>query len=492
MHALDDYFNELLRNIEPAAGRVKQAAKAHKLVRDHLRESEDVTTVEPHSWLSGSYARNTAIGEIDDVDILLRLDADYLHLAPRTVLAQVKSALENLDDVSRPVDLRSQRRSVRAHLDGYDVYLDVVPVVAPNGDSTPLWIPDKSQRDWVESHPLGYGEKLSALNTKRERKVVPLIKMVKHWRDEHIRQTNVKPKSYWLECMVFQVFDGGAVSTMGKGYALLVRDVLVALYNRCESAYRDPDAIPRVADPLTGKIVTAKWQREHFERFMSELAAAAKSARSAVDAEEKGDAITYWRRVFGEAFPECSVADSAAAVTEALARQSVYVTSAGRVLTSQPAQDAVVPRPTRFYGGGRKPRFPRQRTNVSPAIYVPGMSRHFPQFRYQNQRGAAFVWLGTLKPTEASPEYRVRVRVRQRRMPRLFVESPQIDKRVGHLYDDDGSLCLYYPDDKTWLPGRPLTELVALAAVWLWFYEAWLKTGRWFGPEVHPQAQKAA
>jgi hypothetical protein len=73
----------------------------------------------------------------------------------------------------------------------------VVPAVAPDGIDDVLLVPDREWERWVPSHPLGYGAHLSDVNSEHETKVVPLVKLMKYWRDVHM--VNRRPKSYWLE-----------------------------------------------------------------------------------------------------------------------------------------------------------------------------------------------------------------------------------------------------------------------------------------------------
>ena len=135
----------------------------------------------------------------------------------------------------------------------------------------------------------------------------------------------------------------------------------------------------------------------------------------------------------------------------------------------------------------RLPKFRPQQ--IPPVRHVPDMRRHFPGFAYQGGQGGVAVWIGTLQPSDGSPEYRVEVRLPGRGRPRLFARRPALVEGVEHVYAD-GSLCLYHPDDPTWDRGRPLSEVVALAAAWLWFYEDWLLTGTWLGPEVRHAGPK--
>lgn len=95
------------------------------------------------------------------------------------------------------------------------------------------------------------------------------------------------------------------------------------------------------------------------------------------------------------------------------------------------------------------------------------------------------VFEGTLRPWSGGSAYEVEVTVRDRGDPDVRVIRPQVRKGAPHVYDDNGLLCLYHPRLRPWKPA----DLAALTVVpwtelWLYFYEEWLETGIWWGPEA--------
>jgi len=231
---LPDHFRVLRKRIEPDDERAEAAKNIPAQVRDFLQKDETITTVEPHSRLAGSYARHTAIKDIKDVDIILLIAPDYREQDPGDVLETLFKALyglpEALDDSGEVVIRRHQHRSVNVHLEKSAFDLDIVPAVALDGLNEPLDIPDKDWSRWVKTHALEYAESLSELNSDNGDKVVRLVKLLKHWRDVHMVYR--RPKSYWLECMVYHRIADGTISTKGISYAELFRDLLTRLLQR--------------------------------------------------------------------------------------------------------------------------------------------------------------------------------------------------------------------------------------------------------------------
>lgn len=121
MLSLTEQFTAFLQNIQPNEERAGLARDLPAKVREFLEDSEEITTVYPHSRLSGSYARNTAIKEIKDVDILLFVDPAYKdgEDSAQNVINKLVSALVGFPDAlgdengyieSEPA-IKRQRRS---------------------------------------------------------------------------------------------------------------------------------------------------------------------------------------------------------------------------------------------------------------------------------------------------------------------------------------------------------------------------------------------
>jgi hypothetical protein len=115
------------------------------------------------------------------------------------------------------------------------------------------------------------------------------------------------------------------------------------------------------------------------------------------------------------------------------------------------------------------------------------MRRDFPEFKYSRPNNVP-TWHGLLQPREISPAYTVKIVYHfagwRSKSPRVWVKSPEIHPDAPHRYGD-GSLCLYFPPDRDWTPDKFISEtIVPWAALWLAFYEIWLDTDHWYGPEA--------
>lgn len=70
----------------------------------------------------------------------------------------------------------------------------------------------------------------------------------------------------------------------------------------------------------------------------------------------------------------------------------------------------------------------------------------------------------------------------------VFADGPTESR---HRYED-GSLCMWHPDDPAdlrWVPQNGLVDLIEMTRCHLFREAYWRETGKWLGPEAHPQEQ---
>lgn len=115
------------------------------------------------------------------------------------------------------------------------------------------------------------------------------------------------------------------------------------------------------------------------------------------------------------------------------------------------------------------------------------MQSLFPQFTYKRRkkRGKQCpTWIGLIRPTDKSPEYKVKFEYPYPSPPKVWIISPTINANAPHRYSDK-SLCLYYPKDRSWSSKMYVAEtIVPWTVEWLALYEIWNVTGEWFGEEA--------
>lgn len=98
---------------------------------------------------------------------------------------------------------------------------------------------------------------------------------------------------------------------------------------------------------------------------------------------------------------------------------------------------------------------------------------------------------GKISPTPRSRWYTYEVKYKSQQNIRIFILDPLIKtelngKKAEHLYKD-GSLCLFFPKAKEFDSKKLIVDyIIPWISLWLFFYEAWLVTGKWLGGGIHP------
>ena len=282
-------FKALLSSIQPGDDDVADAKGAHEKVRDELRTDSEFKEAHKDTFLSGSYARHTAINDINDVDVICIVDIDYSITEPEVVLAWTQSVLGKYYK-----ETKRQGRSVGAQA-AKGVWLDIVPATPMTTDDGPLWIPDREAKQWVQTHPRGQIKAATDKNKATGGYYVQVVKLMKFWRDR-LPTESCRLKSYILESLVHRSI--GSPSS----HAVAVVNVLEGAESSY-GAFRGTGIVPTIPDPGYPSVNVAKhWEGKDFGDFMNQVKAAAVKARKALDSTDESESRKLWRQVFGAQF----------------------------------------------------------------------------------------------------------------------------------------------------------------------------------------------
>jgi hypothetical protein len=282
-------FKALLSSIQPGENDVADAKAAHEKVREQLRTDEDFKEAHKDTFLSGSYARHTAINDINDVDVICLVDIDKTVTEPELVLAWTQSILDKYYKKTK-----RQGRSVGAQA-AKGVWLDIVPGTPMIGDNGPLWIPDRNAKEWVATHPNGQIQASKEKNRSTIGHHVQIVKLMKFWRGR-LPTESCRLKSYILESLIH-----GSIGSPSS-HAVAVVKVLEGI-ERSYGWYRDLNTVPTIPDPAYPAVNVAKhWEAKDFKDFMIQVKSVAGTARKALDNTDEDESRKLWRQVFGSKF----------------------------------------------------------------------------------------------------------------------------------------------------------------------------------------------
>ena len=282
-------FSKFLSSIQPGDPEVAAAKAAHEKVRAQLKDDSESKDAHEDTFLSGSYARHTAINEINDVDVICILDIDHTVTQPEVVLAWVQSILARY--YKEP---RLQGRSVGAEA-SKGVWLDIVPATPVSAEDGPLWIPDRDARQWVQTHPKGQIAAATNKNKITNGYFVQSVKLLKSWRDRLPTESS-RPKSYLIEALVHNTIGSPA------SHANAVVNILEGI-ERQYGPYRNSGTVPNITDPGFASVnVTKRWAAKEFNDFMTQLKPAAATARNALAWADESASRKLWQQLFGSNF----------------------------------------------------------------------------------------------------------------------------------------------------------------------------------------------
>ncbi len=155
--ATQQQFVNFLSEIEPSPTTKATCSSAHNTLRDKLASHDTYKGIHLNTYLSGSYARNTALRPRMANGTLRRPDVDIIVVTNHTqddrhsdVISKLRRALKQLGYE----EIDSNRRSVCVKLGA--VEMDVVPIIEDPWNPGRWLIADKSEERWIETNPSGH------------------------------------------------------------------------------------------------------------------------------------------------------------------------------------------------------------------------------------------------------------------------------------------------------------------------------------------------
>lgn len=295
--ATQQQFLDLLRDIEPSQSTVAACSGAHTTLRDRLASHETYQDIHVDTYLSGSYARDTALrprtidgkAKRPDIDIILVTNQSQ-NDAPADVVRAVYKVIKKCGYEA----VTENRRSVNVQLTTAD--MDVVPIIEnPYGDG--YLIPDKELGAWLTTNPLGHTQWGRKVNRESGGMFKPQVKLLKWWRRENLPNLR-RPKGFIMECLVAKHMDFSQ-----SGHEAL----FVNLLERIADAYSMQallGQVPELEDPsVPGNNVFSSVTVEEFKRFHDKVTAHATLARRAQEAIDPDKSYELWQKVLGPRFP---------------------------------------------------------------------------------------------------------------------------------------------------------------------------------------------
>ena len=280
-------FDDLLQGLQ-----IEQWKPIASKQQQELRRRLEWRIALVDSFLTGSYRRNTQIFPLDDIDVLVVLDADeYAHIladsagGPDAALDLVEAALRS---AYPKTEIERFNCCLRIQFAGTGIGFDVIPVFQQSEDV--FLMPNTDLRRWVPTNPKEHQRLVSEANQNVcGGMLVPLVKLLKA-----CNESMGKPISgFHVEMMAYYALRHVPL-THRAGVAYLLNDFATRIW----SEIPDPWPLGRPVDEYLGF-------EERLEAA-TKIRGVAEQAADAIRAEERGDAEdahSHWREVFGELYP---------------------------------------------------------------------------------------------------------------------------------------------------------------------------------------------
>lgn len=203
MATLEQHLRARAKKLRPTKSQFDSAERSHLYLQNALNSGQMGARI-LRSFLSGSYARDTAIRPLDDVDIVFVVDPTAWK---RTVVQRFLDAppspskiLESLANAVRyryrqqglTSRVRVQRRSVGLVMN--HLTIDVVPAVQSDDDRAMLLIPDVPSNRWIETGPEVHAAISARVDADCGGMLKPLVRLLKGWNGSLASTVSLKSK----------------------------------------------------------------------------------------------------------------------------------------------------------------------------------------------------------------------------------------------------------------------------------------------------------
>lgn len=301
-HTLGEkYLYRILSTCEPTLAQKTAAARSENFLRDLLHGSK-LPIVD--SYLSGSYARDTALRPIDDVDIIFLVEPGYWQRNswfgiekpnPKDVLEAFARAIRYRYQES-PVWL--QKCSVNLTLQ--KLQIDVVPAIAVGPDTTAICVGNQFSGEWSLSNPREHTRRSSEINRTRGELFKPLVKLLKCW--NNALPSTAKVKSFLVETIAMHLFSAFSLSSLSEGLIYFWDHLAYAAGEFCLYNWRSVNvalswsstSVPDIGK--TGNNVADNTDGEKVSRLVKYALMSRDAALAAGKARTDHGEISHWQR----------------------------------------------------------------------------------------------------------------------------------------------------------------------------------------------------
>jgi len=302
--ALTDNFRAFFGNINPSQTKVTAAAREHGRIKELLEDSNGPAgVISPECFLQGSYKQDTAIHDINDVDIVALCtlwqpssgsSSPGTKSYGRDEIFRLIAAAVGVDSRYRgKITYTSNSMCVKVEA---DTRVEILPVVYKSGtyDSTvePFRLYRPAIGQWEDGYARYHQKRLSEKNSANRTggNFIPAIKVLKHLRTRY----GLDSISFHIECLLHYLPDATFLGSASD----YIPAVLAAIANTPADTWY----AKFVHTPCGERDIftSSEWNSmnwKNFHKMMQTLSSLAASASNTVSREQ---AIHFWQTILGD------------------------------------------------------------------------------------------------------------------------------------------------------------------------------------------------
>ena len=264
--------------------------------------------------LSGSLAKHTALKNINDIDVALYvLQPNPPEDMPK-LLAKLVRILQNLYSNMEPSQIQQQEHSICISYRGTGLDVDLVPITYNGNAVWDGYLYSSRSGEWILTNINQHLDFIKKRKMKHGAEYLQVIRLLKYWIKEiQKNDADFRFKSFLAELIMAHLADNDKIclsdyiEALADFFNFIVRgglDQLIVFddyYSQNSVLYcNEPIS---VFDPVNPKNNVARgYTPGDKESIVSAVADAADAVDSALRAPTKGEAIRYWRKIFGVSF----------------------------------------------------------------------------------------------------------------------------------------------------------------------------------------------
>lgn len=322
-------FNKNIVNLDPVKTKRARSSRDWLIaqINSFPEKIEDFPDLYKEKHIKfGSFARNTKIRPLDDIDLIITFsasddegnrasyfeedgtcyiivpkthktlrqfcDGDYLN--SRKIIEKLKRSLNAIPQYEN-AEIHRNQEAVTLRLTSYEWNFDIVPAFFTVKDFTgrDYYIIPNGKGNWKKTDPRIDQQRVIELNRKHNGKVLQLIRTLKYWKKKSIG--NVLG-SYLFENFVLDFCE--KVTELSDYIGLNLMDFWEFFYNRIYDPLYDPKGIQGDLNYLPMEIKESVSTKAYKTYKLSYTAISYE-----IDGEVK-KAIKIWKQIFGDEFPD--------------------------------------------------------------------------------------------------------------------------------------------------------------------------------------------